>query len=55
LAKATGPNQFSLAVGHRATAKVDDCNAMLYAIFNYIFFYLGIRRYKINIMYKKRF
>jgi hypothetical protein len=25
LAKVTGPNQFSLAVGHRTTAKVDDC------------------------------
>ena len=24
-AKVTGPNQFSLAVGHRTTAKVDDC------------------------------
>jgi hypothetical protein len=24
LAKVTGPNQFSLAVGHRTTAKVDD-------------------------------
>jgi len=23
LAKVTGPNQFSLAVGHRTTAKVD--------------------------------
>jgi len=26
LAKSTGPNQFSLAVGHWTTAKVDDCN-----------------------------
>jgi len=26
LAKVTGPNQFSLAVCHRTTAKVDDCN-----------------------------
>ena len=25
LAKVTGPNQFPLAVGHRTTAKVDDC------------------------------
>ena len=25
LAKATGPNQFSLDMGHRTTAKVDDC------------------------------
>jgi hypothetical protein len=25
LAKVTGPNQFSLAVGHRTTAKVNDC------------------------------
>ena len=25
MAKVTGPNQFSLAVGHRTTAKVDDC------------------------------
>jgi len=25
LAKVTGPNQFLLAVGHRTTAKVDDC------------------------------
>jgi hypothetical protein len=24
MAKVTGPNQFSLAVGHRTTAKVDD-------------------------------
>ena len=26
MAKVTGPNQFSLAVGHRTTAKVDDCS-----------------------------
>jgi len=26
LAKVTGPNKFSLAVGHRTTAKVDDCD-----------------------------
>ena len=26
LAKVAGPNQFSLAVGHRTTAKVDDCD-----------------------------
>jgi hypothetical protein len=26
LAKVTGPNEFSLAVGHRTTAKVDDCS-----------------------------
>ena len=25
MANVTGPNQFSLAVGHRTTAKVDDC------------------------------
>jgi len=25
LAKVTGPNQFSLAVGHQTTATVDDC------------------------------
>jgi hypothetical protein len=25
LAKVTGPNQFSLAVGHQTSAKVDDC------------------------------
>ena len=25
MAKVTGPNQFSLAVGHQTTAKVDDC------------------------------
>jgi hypothetical protein len=25
LVKVTGPNQFSLAMGHRTTAKVDDC------------------------------
>jgi hypothetical protein len=25
LEKVTDPNQFSLAVGHRTTAKVDDC------------------------------
>jgi hypothetical protein len=25
LAKVTGRNQFSLAMGHRTTAKVDDC------------------------------
>ena len=24
MAKVTGPNQFSLAMGHRTTAKVDD-------------------------------
>ena len=26
MAKVTGPNQFSLAVGHRTTAKVNDCD-----------------------------
>jgi len=36
LTKVTGPNQFSLAAGHRTTAKVDDClllflKAVLYA------------------------
>jgi len=25
LAKVTGQNQFSLAMGHQTTAKVDDC------------------------------
>ena len=29
LAKVTGPNQFSLAVGHRTTAKVDDWSILL--------------------------
>jgi hypothetical protein len=29
LAKVTGPNQFSLTVGHRTTAKVDDCYIMI--------------------------
>jgi len=28
-AKVTGPNQFSLAVGHRTTAKVDDWRLVL--------------------------
>ena len=35
LAKVTGPNQFSLAVGHRTTAKVDDCQPVVawYSLF----------------------
>ena len=35
MAKITGPNQFSLGVGHWTTAKVDDCVRGNKLIFNF--------------------